>query len=135
LFLGHDHVETILSDKRVAGVKFIGSTAAGKQVASVAGKYMKKGAFELGGSDPFIVLDDADIDLAVEKAIKGRLRNTGQSCTNSKRFIIHEQNYDEFKEKLIMKMKEQVIGDPLDEKTTIGPVAGKKQAETLKKQV
>jgi len=77
LWLGHEQVETILSDRRVAGVKFIGSTAGGKQVASVAGKYMKKGAFELGGSDPFIVLEDADIDLAVEKAIRGRLRNTG----------------------------------------------------------
>lgn len=77
MFLGHDHVETILSDHRVSGVKFIGSTAAGKQVASVAGKYMKKGAFELGGADPFIVLEDADIDLASEKAIRGRLRNTG----------------------------------------------------------
>jgi len=133
LFLGHDHVETILSDKRVAGVKFIGSSAGGKQVASVAGKYMKKGAFELGGADPFIVLDDADIDLAVSKGIRGRLRNTGQSCTASKRFIIHEQNYDEFREKIIMKLKEQVIGDPLDEKTTIGPLSARKAAETLKK--
>jgi len=133
LFLGHDHVETILSDRRVVGVKFIGSTAAGKQVASTAGKHLKKGAFELGGADPFIVLPDADMDLAVEKAIRGRLRNTGQSCNNSKRFILHEQIYDEFKERLIMKLKEQVIGDPLDEKTTIGPLSSKKAVETLKK--
>lgn len=120
----------------MVGVKFIGSTAAGKQVASTAGKHLKKGAFELGGADPFVVLPDADMDLAVEKAIRGRLRNTGQSCNNSKRFILHEQIYDEFKERLIIKLKEQVvIGDPLDEKTTIGPLSSKKAAEGLMKQV
>ena len=67
----------MLSDPRVVGVKFIGSTVAGKKVAEIAGRYMKKGAFELGGSDPFIVLDDADVDLAVSKSIFGRLANNG----------------------------------------------------------
>jgi len=70
-------VETILSDQRMVGVKFIGSTAAGKIVAATAGKHLKKGAFELGGADPFIVLEDADMDLAVEKSIPGRLKNSG----------------------------------------------------------
>jgi succinate-semialdehyde dehydrogenase / glutarate-semialdehyde dehydrogenase len=106
LFIEHEHVEDILSDHRVSAVKFIGSTFAGKKVAEVAGRYVKRGAFELGGADPFIILDDADMDLVVHKAIIGRLANNGQSCINSKRFIVHEKHYDEFKKILIAKLSE-----------------------------
>ena len=75
-------------------MKFVGSTAGGKKVAETCGKAMKKGAFELGGSDAFIVFDDADIDLAVSKAITARLHTNGQACNNAKRFIIHENVYE-----------------------------------------
>lgn len=74
-------------------MKFVGSTDGGKQVAELCGKHMKKGAFELGGSDPFIILDDANIDHAVEKAIYGRLHTSGQACNNAKRFIVQENIY------------------------------------------
>jgi succinate-semialdehyde dehydrogenase/glutarate-semialdehyde dehydrogenase len=108
-------------------VKFIGSTPGGKKVAEVCGKNMKKGAFELGGSDPFIVFEDADIDLATSKAIVGRLHTNGQACNNSKRFIVHEAVYDEFVESLTKKLKDYVkIGDPMDQNTTIGPLSMEK---------
>ena len=94
MFVGHHQTEDILSDFRVRGVKFVGSTPAGKTIAEMAGKYMKRCSFELGGSDAFLVLDDADIDLAVDKAIMGRLVNNGQSCINSKRFIIDAKVYN-----------------------------------------
>lgn len=85
---------------------------------------MKRGAFELGGSDPFIVLDDADIELATTKAIIGRIHTNGQACNNSKRFIISDKVYDEFVHKLLAKLDKYVkIGDPLDSATTIGPLA------------
>lgn len=105
-------------------MKFVGSTQGGKKVAELCGKSMKRGAFELGGSDPFIVLDDADIELATTKAIIGRLHTNGQACNNSKRFIISDKVYDEFVHKLLAKLDKYVkIGDPLDSATTIGPLA------------
>lgn len=86
----------MISDHRVRSVKFVGSTYGGKNVAELCGRHMKRGAFELGGSDPFIVFDDADLDLAASKAILGRLHTNGQACNNSKRFIIQDKVYDEF---------------------------------------
>ncbi len=77
-------------------MKFVGSTVGGKTVAEVCGRHMKRGAFELGGSDPFIVFEDADLDLATTKAIVGRLHTNGQACNNSKRFLIHDSVYDDF---------------------------------------
>lgn len=97
---------------------------------------MKRGAFELGGSDPFIVCDDADLELASSKAIKGRLTCNGQACNNAKRFIIHDKIYDEFVGMLIHKVKEYVsIGDPMNKSVTIGPLSMQKQVETLTRQV
>lgn len=97
---------------------------------------MKKGAFELGGSDPFIVFNDADIDLAVTKAIAARLHTNGQACNNAKRFIVQSKVYDQFKAKLTEKVKAYVkIGDPMDPNTTIGPLAMERQVSNLKEQV
>ena len=87
------------------GVAFTGSAAGGAQVAALAGKHVKKSMLELGGSDAFIVLDDADLDVAVNQAVSGRLRNTGQACNNSKRFIIHSSLYDAFKKRLAEELK------------------------------
>jgi len=85
---------------------------------------MKKGTFELGGNDPFIVLKEANVDLAVEKAYVSRMANNGQVCISAKRFIVNETRYDEFKEKLIQKIVDSsVIGDPMDPKVTVGPLA------------
>lgn len=94
---------------------------------------MKKAAFELGGSDPFIVLDDADLDLAASKAIAGRMKTNGQACNNAKRFIIQQDVYDKFVQKLIQQLDQYIkIGDPLDENVTIGPIANKKQLEKIR---
>lgn len=117
----------MIADPNLRCVKFVGSTEGGKKVAELCGKHMKKGAFELGGSDAFIVLDDADIDLATTKAIAGRLHTNGQACNNSKRFIISDKVYDEFAETLVNKLKDYVkIGDPMNEGITIGPLAMEK---------
>jgi succinate-semialdehyde dehydrogenase/glutarate-semialdehyde dehydrogenase len=85
----------------VRGVKFTGSTAGGKQVAAIAGAHMKQGCYELGGSDPFIVLDDSDVQFAIDKAYVSRMVNNGQACINAKRFIIHSKIYDQFRDGLI----------------------------------
>jgi succinate-semialdehyde dehydrogenase / glutarate-semialdehyde dehydrogenase len=86
----------VISNPRLRAVKFVGSTAGGKKIAEQCGKAMKKGSFELGGSDPFILLEDADLDFSADKAVAGRMKGNGQSCNNSKRFIIHESVYDQF---------------------------------------
>ena len=87
LYVDHDQVSDIIQDSNVRSVKFVGSTYGGKQVAEICGRAMKRSAFELGGSDPFIVFDDADLELASSKAVIGRLHTNGQACNNSKRFI------------------------------------------------
>ena len=85
---------------------------------------MKRSAFELGGSDPFLVFNDADLELAIDKAIAGRLHTNGQACNNSKRFLVNDKVYDHFKEMLVEKIRKYVrIGDPMDPQTTIGPLS------------
>ena len=94
-------------------------------MAAVAGSHMKQGCYELGGSDPFIVLDDSDVQFAIDKAYVSRMVNNGQACINAKRFIIHSKIYDQFRDGLIQKIKESVrIGDPMDkDMITLGPLA------------
>jgi succinate-semialdehyde dehydrogenase/glutarate-semialdehyde dehydrogenase len=95
---------------------------------------MKKAVFELGGSDAFIVFDDAELDLAVQKAIAARLHTSGQACNNAKRFIIHEAVYQQFIDKLKLGLDKYIkIGDPLDMNTTIGPLVSQKAKESLQK--
>ena len=113
----------MIADRRIAGVSFTGSTLAGSSVASLAGKYLKKSVLELGGSDPFLILEDADMDKAVEMGVKSRLNNNGQACISAKRFIVQNSVFNEFREKLEDKLNDITIGDPLDESTDIGPLA------------
>lgn len=136
LFIDHVQVQELIADPKLRAVKFVGSTEGGKKVAELCGKYMKKGAFELGGSDAFIVLDDADIDLATTKAIAGRLHTNGQACNNSKRFIINDKIYDQFVEQLLKKLNAYVkMGDPMVDGVTIGPLSLEKQVHNLRAQV
>ena len=118
-----EQLETIVGHSSVAGVSFCGSSRAGAAIASVAGKYLKKCVFELGGSDPFVVLADADIHLAVDLALKSRLTNAGQVCFSSKRFIIHERAYEHFRQELIHRLAKVQHGDPLNPDTQLGPLA------------
>lgn len=124
LYLTNQQTERVLCDKRVRAVKFTGSNRGGKAVAKIAGENMKPGCFELGGSDPFIVLEDTNLDLAIEKAFISRMANNGQACINAKRFIIHSTVYDQFRDGLVEKIKQSIrMGDPLDKQVTLGPLA------------
>lgn len=135
LFLPGDKVAALAADHRITGLSLTGSEKAGASLAEAAGKHLKKSVLELGGSDAFIILDDADIDLAVEKAVLGRFNNMGQSCTSSKRIIAVEPIADEFLEKFKAKITNLAIGDPMDRNTKIGPMVSEEAAERLAKQV
>jgi succinate-semialdehyde dehydrogenase/glutarate-semialdehyde dehydrogenase len=123
LLVGSEAVQGILEDSRVVAATLTGSEAAGRSVASIAGKQIKKTVLELGGSDPFIVMPSADFDEAVTTAVKARTINNGQSCIAAKRFIVAGEIYDEFERKFVEEMKALRVGDPLDENIDIGPLA------------
>jgi len=116
-------VQDVLEDPRVKAVTLTGSDAAGKRVASIAGRCVKKTVLELGGSDPFIVMPSAHLDEAVMTAVKARTINNGQSCIAAKRFIVHTDIAAEFEHRFIHGMESLTVGDPSDEKTDIGPLA------------
>jgi len=128
-------VEALIADPIVKAVTLTGSEAAGMKVASTAGRYLKKTVLELGGSDPFVVLDDADLEEASSFAVKSRLINNGQSCIAAKRFIVTEKVYDEFLSLFIKKIQLLKTGDPMLEVTEIGPMARPDLVEGLEKQV
>ncbi|MBR8538191.1 NAD-dependent succinate-semialdehyde dehydrogenase [Carboxylicivirga sediminis] len=135
LLVRSSKVEKIISDKRVKAVTLTGSTPAGKAVASAAGQYLKKCVLELGGSDPYLILKDADIDAAVDACVAGRILNAGQSCIGAKRFIIVDELYDEFATKFTDRMRDITIGDPFDETKDMGPLAKSSFREDLHRQV
>ncbi|HTX83694.1 MAG TPA: NAD-dependent succinate-semialdehyde dehydrogenase [Streptosporangiaceae bacterium] len=135
LYTGHDQTELILSDPRVKGVALTGSEDAGAAVAQAAGKYLKKSTLELGGADAFIVLDDADLDKAVDWAVFGRHWNGGQVCVSSKRMIVVDSVYDEFLEKYKAGVAALKAGDPLDPGTTLAPLSSKDAQLSLGRQV
>lgn len=135
LIINQDQSEFIIKNNSIRGVSFTGSTEGGVKVASWAGQYCKKSVMELGGNDPFIVLKDADLDIAIEQGVQGRLLNGGQCCTAAKRFIVDESIYDKFKSRLIEKVKEVKVGDPMDEDTSVGPLAKKSGLEKAMDQV
>ena len=135
LLLEINQVETILSDERIAAVTFTGSETAGRAVGAQAGWHIKKSVLELGGSDPFIVMTSADLDLAVETAVRARCVNSGQSCIAAKRFIIADEIYDAFEARFVQGMEALQVGDPMKEGTEIGPLATVRAVEQLEAQV
>ena len=122
LCISAQQVEPVIKDERVMGVTLTGSDKAGSAVASLAGREIKKTVMELGGSDPFLVLSDADIGVVCQRAVSGRIRNAGQSCTSPKRFIVMEEVYDDFVKAYVEFFSRVKIGDPMDLETELGPL-------------
>lgn len=135
LLITSDQVANIIEHQYVRAVTLTGSTKAGQAVASKAGECLKKSVLELGGSDAYLVLKDANLELAAEACVVSRLINAGQSCIAAKRFIIVEEIYDEFLELFINKMKEKKMGDPMSADADIGPQASKHLRDNLHQQV
>ncbi len=135
LFASHEASEQIISDPRVRGVALTGSEPAGASISSLASKYVKKSTLELGGSDAFVVLDDADVDKAAEWAVFGRHWNAGQVCCSSKRLIVVDAVYDTFLAKYEAGVAKLRAGDPMDPDTTLAPLSSQKAADDLGKQV
>ncbi|MGO4680214.1 aldehyde dehydrogenase family protein [Microbacterium sp. 2MCAF23] len=134
LLIGSGRVEAVIRDPRVAAVTLTGSEGAGRSIGATAGDVLKKAVLELGGSDPFIVMPSAELDAAVETAVKARTSNNGQACINAKRFIIHKDVYDEFTRNFVARMDALVVGDPAVGATDIGPLAtesGRRDIEEL----
>ncbi|MGH1403697.1 MAG: NAD-dependent succinate-semialdehyde dehydrogenase [Alphaproteobacteria bacterium] len=123
LLIGSDKVASIIADARIRAVTLTGSEYAGSAVAMQAGKHIKKTVLELGGSDPFIVMPSADLGMALDLAVIGRVQNNGQTCIAAKRYIIHENIYDVFKENLIARYQALKVGSPMEEGIDIGPLA------------
>ena len=134
-FLTNEDAGKLIADPRVRGMSFTGSDATGSILASQAGKHIKKCVMELGGNDAFIVLHDADLDFAINGAVKSRGINSGQSCNAAKRFIVVEPVAEAFTEKLISAVKKLKVGDPLIGSTNIGPLARRDLADKVKKQI
>lgn len=135
LVIDHDAATRVIADPRVVGVTLTGSTRAGRAVGEVAGRELKKLVLELGGSDPYIVCADADLELAAEVCVTARLHNSGQTCIAAKRFIVVDAIADEFCTRVIEHMKAAVVGPARDPATTVGPLAREDLRETLHEQV
>lgn len=135
LLVGSDAVESVLRDGRVAAATLTGSEPAGRAVASTAGDEIKKTVLELGGSDPYIVLPSADVAHAAETAVTARVQNNGQSCIAAKRFIVHADVYDAFRDRFVAGMRELTVGDPMDEATDVGPLSSRAGRDDLEELV
>jgi succinate-semialdehyde dehydrogenase/glutarate-semialdehyde dehydrogenase len=135
LILPDERVAEVIDDERVAAVTLTGSVRAGAAVASRAGAAIKKTVLELGGSDPFVVLDDADLDRAADTAVRARMQNTGQSCIAAKRLIVARAVEEPFVSRLAARIGALVTGDPLDERTDLGPLARADLRATLERQL
>ena len=133
LYATRGQIETIINDPRVQGVALTGSEGAGALVAAQAGRALKKSTMELGGSDAFIVLDDADLDKAVKWAVFGRHWNGGQVCCSSKRIIVHESIHDEFVRRYTEGVAQLKSGDPMEASTTLAPLSSQQAADDVRR--
>ncbi|PSP96969.1 NADP-dependent succinic semialdehyde dehydrogenase [Halobacteriales archaeon QS_4_70_19] len=135
LLVGSDTVEDVIADDRVRAVTLTGSEPAGRAVAEQAGAELKKTVLELGGSDPFVVLEDAPLEETLDEAVHARLQNNGESCIAAKRFVVHTDAHDAFVEGFVERFDDLTVGDPSDEGVDIGPLARPDLAEDLHDQV
>ncbi len=135
LLIPNDRVAAVIEDGRIAAVTLTGSTAAGRSVGAAAGRSLKRAVLELGGSDAFIVLEDADLEAAAVTAAKARFQNAGQSCIAAKRFIVCDSVAAEFEALLVAEAGKVVVGDPLRDSVTMGPLARGDLRDTLERQL
>jgi len=135
LLIGSKAVKAVIENPKIKAVTLTGSTPAGKSVASIAGAALKKSVLELGGSDPYLILEDADVETAARLCVTSRLLNAGQSCIGAKRFIISDSVYEPFKTEFVRLMSEAKYGDPLDPHIAIGPLARTDLRDELHQQV
>ena len=135
LLVGSSEVPGLIDHPAVAAVTLTGSEEAGKQVASVAGHALKKTVLELGGSDPFIVLEDADLDSAIVTGVRARYQNTGQSCIAAKRFIVVDSVFETFQDRFVEAVKALNVGNPMDRSTQVGPLARGEFINDLERQI
>ena len=135
LIIDHDVSDKIIEHDKVRGVTLTGSSGAGKHVGEKAGAVLKKTVLELGSNDAYLVLDDADIDLAAKVSSQGRLYNNGETCVAAKRFVVVESVYDEFIEKFVNIMKNKPCGDPTNEDSKLGPIAREDLRDELHEKV
>lgn len=135
LFVKGDRVSALADDSRIAALSLTGSERSGSSLAEAAGRNIKRSVLELGGSDAFIVLDDADLDLSVDMAIRGRFSNMGQACTSSKRIIVLARMYDAFLDLFLTRLQNLKTGDPMDPDTEVGPLSSMSAVEKLEEQV
>ena len=135
LFVTNDQAADIIADPRVVGVSVTGSERAGSAVAEVAGRHLKKVVLELGGSDPFILLDADDLGAAVKSAVRGRMGNAGQACNGAKRMIVVDELYDDFVEQFTAAMARLTPGDPFEDRVGFGPLSSEAAAQTLLGQI
>ena len=135
ILLPSSRMEEVIKNEKVKAVTLTGSVPAGKSVAKTAGSVLKKTVMELGGSDPYLILEDADLELAANTCVTSRLINGGQSCIAAKRFVVVENIYDEFERLFVEKMKSKKMGDPFNEENDLGPQASLQLRDELHKQV
>jgi succinate-semialdehyde dehydrogenase/glutarate-semialdehyde dehydrogenase len=135
LLLPGSRVIPLIAHPRIVAVTLTGSTEAGRSVAAAAGRALKKSVLELGGSDPYVVLEDADLDVAARACVEARVVNSGQSCIAGKRFVVVDAVRDAFLERFVRGMREKIVGDPLDERTDVGPQARRDLRDELHGQV
>lgn len=135
LLIQTEHTRHVIRNRAVAAVTLTGSEAAGRAIGRLAGQHLKKTVLELGGSDPYIILEDADIGEAVETCVTSRLINSGQSCIAAKRFIVVPAVRAEFEQRFVERMRQARMGDPLDERTDVGPQARHDLRDALHAQV
>ena len=135
LVISHEQSDAVIEHDLVRGVTLTGSPGAGEKIGEKAGGELKKMVLELGSNDAYMIFDDADIDLAVEKCIQGRIYNNGETCIAAKRFIAVDAIYEEFRDKFVKGMKALKLGDPTASETDLGPMARKDLRETLHEQV
>ncbi|WP_306016830.1 NAD-dependent succinate-semialdehyde dehydrogenase [Oceanicaulis sp. MMSF_3324] len=135
LLIDHDQSDDVIAHDKVRGVTLTGSEGAGKTVAAKAGEALKKTVLELGSNDAYIILEDADLELAVKTCVQARLFNNGQTCVNGKRFIVTDKHYDAFVERYAQAMTEIELGDPMKDDTELGPMSRTELRDQLHEQV